>query len=316
MDNDNGIFSGKVSLEKGGIFTGRQEEALAPEREPRAELGAERVEHGQESSGEDMEQGQNAGVPQNDVAGMPGQDAGAQPYYKNEVPGQDAGTQPYSGNGVPGQDAGAQPYSGNGVLGQDAGAQPYYGNGVPGQDAGAQPCYGNGVPGQDVGAQPYYGNGVPGQDAGAQLYYGNEMPGQNAGRPPYYGGEEQGRNYGMQQMPPYFGYDNQGQNQETGYHFDYGNQGYSYGQNGYRYQEQGGYEREMEIPVTLGEWLLSMVLMLIPCVNIVLMLVWAFGDKEKKSKSNFFKASLIFNGILMVVAVLWFMFFGVMVLMA
>ncbi len=256
MDNDNGIFSGKVSLEKGGIFTGRQEEALAPEREPRAELGAERVEHGQESSGEDMGQGQNAGVPQNDVAGMPGQDAGAQPYYKNEVPGQDAGT------------------------------------------------------------QPYYGNGVPGQDAGAQPYYGNEMPGQNAGRPPYYGGEEQGRNYGMQQMPPYFGYDNQGQNQETGYHFDYGNQGYSYGQNGYRYQEQGGYEREMEIPVTLGEWLLSMVLMLIPCVNIVLMLVWAFGDKEKKSKSNFFKASLIFNGILMVVAVLWFMFFGVMVLMA
>ena len=41
----------------------------------------------------------------------------------------------------------------------------------------------------------------------------------------------------------------------------------------YQYAPQGGYEQEFEPPVTMGEWLVSMLLMLIPCVNIVLMFV-------------------------------------------
>lgn len=54
---------------------------------------------------------------------------------------------------------------------------------------------------------------------------------------------------------------------------------------------------ELEEPVSLGEWLIAMLLMWIPCVNIVLMFVWAFSHTEKKSKSNFFKASLIMSGV-------------------
>lgn len=53
----------------------------------------------------------------------------------------------------------------------------------------------------------------------------------------------------------------------------------------------------MEEPVSVGEWLLSMVLMVVPCLNIILMFVWAFGKTEKKSKANFFKAQLILVGI-------------------
>lgn len=68
----------------------------------------------------------------------------------------------------------------------------------------------------------------------------------------------------------------------------------------YQYAPQGGYEQEFEPPVTMGEWLVSMLLMLIPCVNIVLMFVWAFSSSEKKSKSNFFKASLIMTAIAIV----------------
>lgn len=90
----------------------------------------------------------------------------------------------------------------------------------------------------------------------------------------------------------------------------------TYGQNQNNYgQNQGGqqyssyYEapaqpqvqapigQGMEEPVSVGEWLISMLLMCIPCVNIVLMFVWAFGSSAKKSKSNYFKASLICAGI-------------------
>ena len=64
----------------------------------------------------------------------------------------------------------------------------------------------------------------------------------------------------------------------------------------YEYQTQ----ENLEEPITMGEWLITMLIMLIPCVNIVMMFVWAFSSTEKKSKSNYFKASLIFTGIMMV----------------
>ncbi len=62
----------------------------------------------------------------------------------------------------------------------------------------------------------------------------------------------------------------------------------------------------LEEPVTKGEWALCYLLMMIPCVGIVLMFVWAFSKTEKKSKSNFFKVQLIIMGI---VFVLYFLFF-------
>ena len=49
--------------------------------------------------------------------------------------------------------------------------------------------------------------------------------------------------------------------------------------------------------------MISMLVMLIPCVNIVMMFVWAFSSTEKKSKSNFFKAYLIFFAIMMVFSI-------------
>lgn len=61
---------------------------------------------------------------------------------------------------------------------------------------------------------------------------------------------------------------------------------------------------ELEEPVKISEWVLSFVLMMIPCVNIIMMFVWAFSSTEKKSKSNFFKAYLIFFAIMMAFMVL------------
>ena len=64
---------------------------------------------------------------------------------------------------------------------------------------------------------------------------------------------------------------------------------------------------ELEEPVKVSEWLVSMLLMMIPCVNIILVFVWAFSSSEKKSKSNYFKASLILFAISMGLSFLFWM---------
>lgn len=76
----------------------------------------------------------------------------------------------------------------------------------------------------------------------------------------------------------------------------------------YQYREP---ETDLEEPISMGEWLVTMLLMLIPCVNIVLMFVWAFSSKEKKSKSNYFKAALIFAAIVIVLYIILIAIFGV-----
>jgi len=45
--------------------------------------------------------------------------------------------------------------------------------------------------------------------------------------------------------------------------------------------------------VTVGDWMVTMLLMCIPIANLILLLVWAFGDSAPVSKSNWAKASLI-----------------------
>lgn len=56
---------------------------------------------------------------------------------------------------------------------------------------------------------------------------------------------------------------------------------------------QQPYDSGLEEPVGIGEWLVTMLILMIPCVNIVMIFVWAFSSGTKKSKSNYFKASLI-----------------------
>ena len=52
-----------------------------------------------------------------------------------------------------------------------------------------------------------------------------------------------------------------------------------------------------EEPVKVSEWILTLVLLSIPCVNLIMLFVWGFSSTEKKSKANFCKASLIWAGI-------------------
>lgn len=53
--------------------------------------------------------------------------------------------------------------------------------------------------------------------------------------------------------------------------------------------------------VSVKEWLITNLIMMIPLVNIVMMLVWAFGSNTNPNKANYFKAALILFAILMVI---------------
>lgn len=46
-------------------------------------------------------------------------------------------------------------------------------------------------------------------------------------------------------------------------------------------------------PVSVGDWMITYLLMCIPLVNIILLFVWAFGSNTPQSKANWAKASLL-----------------------
>lgn len=66
----------------------------------------------------------------------------------------------------------------------------------------------------------------------------------------------------------------------------------------------------LEEPVSVGEWVITFLILMVPCVNIVMMFVWAFSKNEKKSKSNYFKVQLVVMGIIFVLYFLIGIFFG------
>lgn len=88
-------------------------------------------------------------------------------------------------------------------------------------------------------------------------------------------------------------------------------QGQPYPNQPYPNQAQGYYAPtgDLEEPVSMKEWLITLLIMMIPCVNIVMMFVWAFGN-GKKSKSNFFKAELIMLAVIVAIYIVIAIVFG------
>ncbi|OOR90827.1 hypothetical protein B0181_04305 [Moraxella caviae] len=63
-------------------------------------------------------------------------------------------------------------------------------------------------------------------------------------------------------------------------------------------------------PISLGEWLLTLLILSIPVVNIIALLIWAFSRSTNPSKSNFAKAQLIFI-VLVIIFAAAFALFGI-----
>ncbi|MGL4332960.1 MAG: hypothetical protein ACRCZQ_02260 [Bacteroidales bacterium] len=53
-------------------------------------------------------------------------------------------------------------------------------------------------------------------------------------------------------------------------------------------------DKHGEPVVSLSEWVITLLVCFIPLVNIIMLLVWAFGGGANPNKANFAKAALIF----------------------
>lgn len=91
----------------------------------------------------------------------------------------------------------------------------------------------------------------------------------------------------------------------------YQNGGYNTGfnANGYNnnYNSQSNYQmppKQMDLsPLSTGEWLLTLIVGIIPCAGLILYIIWAFGNSGNLNRRNYCRASLILQVISYVLVV-------------
>jgi hypothetical protein len=59
-------------------------------------------------------------------------------------------------------------------------------------------------------------------------------------------------------------------------------------------------------PMTIGDWLITFLIQIIPLVGLVMLFVWAFGGDTHPSKKTWAQASLLWIVIMIVLAIILF----------
>ena len=59
-------------------------------------------------------------------------------------------------------------------------------------------------------------------------------------------------------------------------------------------------------PISVGEWVITTIIIAIPIVGFIMLFVWGFGSNTQPSKANWAKATLIVIGISIVIFLLFF----------
>lgn len=68
--------------------------------------------------------------------------------------------------------------------------------------------------------------------------------------------------------------------------------------------------QQQEKVLTIGDWMVTILLLCIPLVNIIMLIVWACSSSTPKSKKNFAIAQLIYMAIAIVLS---FLFMGALI---
>lgn len=55
------------------------------------------------------------------------------------------------------------------------------------------------------------------------------------------------------------------------------------------------------------DWIVTLLVLSIPCVGLVMLFVWGFSGTENQSRANFCKAALIWSAILLVLVFVFYM---------
>ena len=69
-------------------------------------------------------------------------------------------------------------------------------------------------------------------------------------------------------------------------------------------------ESSNQKPMSVKDWLITLLLMAIPVVGIVLLFVYAFGNNENVNKQNWAKAQLIMIGVVLALVIFCLLVFG------
>lgn len=186
--------------------------------------------------------------------------------------------------------------------------------------------------GFSTSGQPVADAAVSGQSAQASEAAGQytdpnagEQPGNSSsGQYPY---TSQNANNGQPGGGYQYGGYNQNYSQNQNYNQNY-NQNQNYGQNnGYHYQDNYNYNTGNQYnqmyepgqdssPMSMGDWLLTLLAAMIPCVGIVLYFVWAFNKTTNVNRRNFCRAQLVIMGVVLVIYVIFIALFGSMLFSA
>lgn len=72
------------------------------------------------------------------------------------------------------------------------------------------------------------------------------------------------------------------------------------------------YDQGMDTsPMSMGDWLLTILVSMIPCAGIVLYIVWAFGKNGNVNRRNFCRANLIITAGVFVLYLILVLVFGI-----
>lgn len=90
--------------------------------------------------------------------------------------------------------------------------------------------------------------------------------------------------------------------------FAYQDNHYDYSQ---QYHQSNSQSEHLDnAPMDLKDWILTLVVLLIPCVGIVMYFVWAFGNSGNINRRNFCRAQLIIFAALLGIYLVLFVLFG------
>ena len=74
--------------------------------------------------------------------------------------------------------------------------------------------------------------------------------------------------------------------------------------------ENDNFIQQNSQPVSIGDWLVTYLILVIPIAGFIMLFVWAFSSDTKPSKANWAKANLILMGIVFGIYFMIFLVFG------
>jgi ABC-type sugar transport system permease subunit len=66
--------------------------------------------------------------------------------------------------------------------------------------------------------------------------------------------------------------------------------------------------------MSVSDWLLTWLVLIIPCVNLIMCLVWAFSSSGNLNRRNFCRAYLIIMAVVLVLSIISSIAFGAAIL--